>query len=66
MYSTYLVDLSKEYIVKNFSEQVVKGVYKFSKRIEEKPKHTGVCILIFDEYKIPNPIDVTWHSVLVR
>ena len=66
IYAPYLIDLSEEEIIKNLSDQGVVEVYKFSKNIDGKPKHTGVCLLTFDKHQLPNYIDVTWHSVKVR
>lgn len=61
-----LIDLSEEEIIKNLSDQGVVGVYQFSKVIDGKPKHTGVGLLTFDKYCLPNRMDITWHSVMVR
>lgn len=66
IYAPCLNVLNEEEIVKNLSDQGVVEVYKFSKVVNGKPKHSGVCLLTFDKFHLPNRVDITWHSVIVR
>lgn len=66
IYAPYLNNIPDEEIVSELSSQSVASVYKFTKLIEGKPVPTGVVLLSFDLYNLPDKIDVSWHSVKVR
>lgn len=66
IYAPYLNDIPDEEIISELSDQGVVGVHKFQKLVENKPTNTGVLLLTFDLYHLPDKIKISWNSVNVR
>lgn len=66
IYAPFLNNLSEEDIVDGLKEQGVSAVHKFSRIADGSRNPTGVVLLTFDKYKLPERIDVAWRNLTVR
>ena len=66
IYAPYLANVSNDEIVTELKSQGVVSVYKFSRIIDGKTKYTGVILLTFDLYRLPEKLNICWHKVKVR
>lgn len=66
IYAPCLKNVSNEEIVKELKEEGVVDVYKFNKQIEGKSLPSGVMLITFDRYRVPESISVSWHMVKVK
>ena len=66
IYAPYLKYVPDEEIVKELSSQGVVEIYKFNKSIDGKSEPSGVILLTFDKYHLPQKLDICWHKVFVR
>lgn len=66
IFAPCLNDIPEEEIIENLGDQGVIAVFKFTKLINNKPQPTGVCLLTFDRYHLPDSVQVSWHSARVR
>lgn len=65
IYAPYLSHVPEEEIVKNLESQGVVSVYKF-KKFDDKSKNSGVILLTFDLYNLPQSINISWHKAQIR
>ncbi|XP_046810014.1 uncharacterized protein LOC124420598 [Lucilia cuprina] len=66
VYAPYLKSVPDNEIVSELSSQGVVNVYKYEKLIDGKNIPSGVILLTFDLYTIPESIDISWYKVKVR
>lgn len=62
IFAPYLSHVPDDEIVKNLEAQGVVSVYKFKKAGQD----TGVVLLTFDLYNLPETLNISWHKVKVR
>ena len=66
IYTPYLNNVSDDEIVSELASQSVVEIYKFTRNIDGKQIPSGVILISFDLYNLPDKINVSWHSVKVR
>ncbi|XP_050337801.1 myosin-G heavy chain-like [Bactrocera neohumeralis] len=66
VYAPFLNNVAEEEIIQELSPQGVVEVYKFKKYIDGKLLPSGVVLLTFNLYNLPNKIDIAWCKVFVR
>lgn len=66
IYAPCLNEIPESEIVENLKDQGVVGVYKFQKYNEGKAFPSGVVLLTFDSYYLPEKIEVSWYTTKVR
>lgn len=66
IYAPYLNNIPDEEIVSELSDQGVVSIHKFQKIIDNKTTNTGVILITFDLFHLPDKIKVSWNSVNVR
>lgn len=66
IYDRNLIHTSEEEILDGLKKQGVYGVYKFTKNVDNKATPTGLVLLTFNLYKVPQKIKVAWYMVEVR
>ncbi|CAD6999005.1 unnamed protein product [Ceratitis capitata] len=66
VYAPFLNNVSEKEIVSELCSQGVVAVYKFLKNINGKMQPSGVILLTFDLYHIPEKLDIAWRNVRVR
>lgn len=60
-----LIQTKEAEILEELKSQGVVDIYKFKKIIDGKAIPTGLILLTFDLYKVPQRINVAWYSVKV-
>ncbi|XP_017462396.1 PREDICTED: uncharacterized protein LOC108355773, partial [Rhagoletis zephyria] len=66
VFAPYLKNLSDEEIKKELAAEGVVDIFKFTRMIENKAVPSGVILLTFDLYRLPETIDISWHKARVR
>lgn len=66
IYAPYLNDIPDDEIIRELSNQGVIAIHKFQKTIDNKIIKTGVMLLTFDLYHLPEKIKVSWNTVNIR
>lgn len=66
VYAPFLNNVSESEIVNELSSQGVVAVYKFQKKVNEGMQPSGVVLLTFDLFHIPEKLDIAWRNVRVR
>ncbi|XP_065356474.1 uncharacterized protein LOC135950878 [Calliphora vicina] len=66
IYAPYLNDIPEDEIIRELSSQGVIDIYKFQKKIDDKMIKSGVVLLTFDLYHLPEKIKVSWNTVNIR
>uniref|UniRef100_W8B1Q6 Nucleic-acid-binding protein from transposon X-element n=1 Tax=Ceratitis capitata TaxID=7213 RepID=W8B1Q6_CERCA len=66
IYAPCLNYVSEKEIIENLKDQGVSDVYKFLKHKDGKTNPSGVLLLTFDRYYLPEKIEVSWYTTKVR
>ena len=66
VYAPYLNCVPEEEIVRELKDVGVVEAYKFTTKKEGKVGPSGVVLLTFDLYQLPEKIKITWNQVTVR
>ncbi|XP_054734443.1 rhoGEF domain-containing protein gxcJ-like [Anastrepha obliqua] len=66
IYAPCLNDVPETEIVENLSDQGVVSAYKFLKRYDGQTVASGVVLLTFDLYQLPEKLEVSWYTTKVR
>lgn len=66
VFAPFLNNVPEEEIVSELSSQGVVAAYKFQRKNNDKMQPTGVVLLTFDLYHIPEKMDIAWRKVHVR
>lgn len=66
VFAPYLNNIPENEIVEELASQGVISAYKFQKRENGKTYPSGVVLLTFDLYHLPEKIDISWRSVKTR
>ncbi|XP_017469845.1 PREDICTED: probable serine/threonine-protein kinase tsuA [Rhagoletis zephyria] len=66
IFAPCLNDIPEAEIVENMSEQGVVSAYKFVKHIDGQTIASGVVLLTFDLYTLPEKVEVSWYTTKVR
>lgn len=66
IFAPCLNSVSESEIVDNLRDQGVTSVYKFLKFVDGKSMPSGVVLLTFDLYHLPEKIEVSWYTTKVR
>lgn len=66
IYAPCLNEVAESEIIENLSEQGVVSVFKFPKFVDGKSTPSGVVLLTFDMYNLPEKIDISWYTTKVR
>lgn len=66
IYAPYLSNISTEEIKMELSSQGVVDVFKYERTIDGIKSPSGVVLLTFDLYNLPETLDVSWYKVKVR
>ena len=66
IYAPYVNNVSDDEIVSELASQSVVEIYKFTRNIDGKQIPSGVILISFDLYNLPDKINVSWHLVKVR
>lgn len=53
-------------ILENLKDQGVIGVHKFTRKINQKDVATGLILLTFNRYKLPEEVTIAWYSLKTR
>ena len=66
IFAPCLNNVADDEIVSELASQSVVSVYKFTKLVDGKQIPSGVVLLSFDLYILPEKIDVSWYPAKVR
>lgn len=66
VFAPYLNFLPEEEITKELAAEGVTNVYKFTKKVDDKIVPSGVILLTFDLFRLPETINISWHKVHIR
>lgn len=66
IYAPYLSNISNDEIKQELSSQGVVDVFKYERTIEGIKSPSGVVLVTFDLYNLPETLDISWYKVKVR
>ncbi|XP_017481602.1 PREDICTED: uncharacterized protein LOC108370729 [Rhagoletis zephyria] len=66
IYAPFLNDVPESEIIEGLSAYEASSVYKFTRKSQGETKHTGVILLSFNSYTLPNKINIAWRMTTVR
>lgn len=66
IFAPYLIKVPEKEIISELTDKGVVDVYKYERSIEGKKEKTGVMLVTFDLYTVPEKLDVTYHTSFVR
>lgn len=66
VFAPCLNNIPEKEIINELSSQGVVDVYKYLKQINGQSSPSGVVLLTFDLYNLPESIDISWYKVKVR
>lgn len=66
IYAPFLNDVPESEIIEGLSSYEVSAVYKFTRKVEGVIKPTGVMLISFNSYSLPNKINIAWRMTSVR